>query len=189
VNVLREKDMMEGSKDSLFRMTENGIVRMRNRVYLPDNRDLKEEILKEAHESKLAIHPGSTKMYRDLKSFYWWPNMKKEIVEFVAKCVRCQHVKIEHQKPAGRLQPLLIQEWKRGEVTMDFMIGLPKSKKGNDTVWVIVDRLTKFALFLPVKMTYSVDKLTRIFINEVVRLHGISISIVSDRDPRFTSKL
>jgi hypothetical protein len=69
VNVLREKDMMEGSKDSLFRMTENGIVRMRNRVYLPDNRDLKEEILKEAHESKLAIHPGSTKMYRDLKSF------------------------------------------------------------------------------------------------------------------------
>jgi transposase InsO family protein len=72
---------------------------------------------------------------------------------------------------------------------MDFMIGLPKSKKGNDAVWVIVDRLTKFALFLPVKMTYSVDKLTRIFINEVVRLHGISISIVSDRDPRFTSKL
>ena len=79
--------------------------------------------------------------------------MKKEIVEFVAKYARCQQVKIEHQKPAGRLQPLLIPEWKWGEITIDFVMGLPKSKKGNEALWVIVDRLTNFALLLPVKMT------------------------------------
>lgn len=89
MNVLREKDKMEGSKNSPFRMAENGIIRMRNIIYLLDNRDLKEEILKEAHESKLVIHQGSTKMYKDLK-ISWWLKMKKEIAEFMAKCAPCQ---------------------------------------------------------------------------------------------------
>jgi hypothetical protein len=72
---------------------------------------------------------------------------------------------------------------------MDFVSGLPRGKKGNDAIWVIVDRLTKFTLFLPMKMTDPVDKLARLYVNEVVRLHGVSLSIVSDRDPRFTSRL
>jgi len=115
--------------------------------------------------------------------------MKREIAEYVSKCGICQQVKVEHQRPAGPLQPLQIPEWKWEMITMDFVLGFPKGRKGNDAIWVIVDRLTKSALFLPIKMTDSVDKLAKIYINEVVRLHRIPVSIVSDRDPRFTSRL
>jgi hypothetical protein len=159
------------------------------RMYLPDDQPLKREVLQEAHESRFATHPGSTKMYRDLKDCYWWPNMKKEVAEYVAKCGICQQVKVEHQKPAGFLQPLLIPEWKWENITMDFVSGLPRGKRGSDAIWVIVDRLTKSALFLAMKMTDSVEKLAKLYVDEVVRLHGVPVSIVSDRDPRFTSRL
>jgi hypothetical protein len=115
--------------------------------------------------------------------------MRKEVAGYVAKCSICQQVKVEHRKPAGLLQPLPIPEWKWEMITMDFVSGLPRGKKGNDAIWVIVDRLTKSALFLPVKMTDSVDKLAKIYVNKIVRLHGVPTSIVSDRDPRFTSRL
>jgi hypothetical protein len=115
--------------------------------------------------------------------------MKRAIIEYVFKCEICQQVKVEHQRPTGPLQPLTIPEWKWEMITMDFVLGFPKGRKGNDVIWVIVDRFMKSALFLPIKMTNSVDKLAKIYINEVVRLHGIPVSIVSDRDPRFTSRL
>jgi hypothetical protein len=115
--------------------------------------------------------------------------MRKEVAGYVAKCSICQQVKVEHRKPAGLLQQLPIPEWKWEMITMDFVSGLPRGKRGNNAIWVIVDRLTKFALFLPVKMTDSVDKLAKIYVNEVVRLHGVPTLIVSDRDPRFTSCL
>jgi len=111
------------------------------------------------------------------------------VAGYVAKCSICQQVKVEHRKPAGLLQQLPIPEWKWEMITMDFVSGLPRGKRGNNAIWVIVDRLTKFALFLPVKMTDSVDKLAKIYVNEVVRLHGVPTLIVSDRDPRFTSRL
>jgi hypothetical protein len=115
--------------------------------------------------------------------------MRKEVAGYVAKCSICQQVRVEHRKPAGLLQQLPIPEWKWEMITMDFVSGLPRRKRGNNAIWVIVDRLTKFALFLPVKMTDSVDKLAKIYVNEVVRLHGVPTLIVSDRDPRFTSRL
>jgi len=115
--------------------------------------------------------------------------MRKEVAGYVAKCSICQQVKVEHRKPAGLLQPLPIPEWKWEMITMDFVSGLPRGKRGNNAIWVIMDRLTKFALFLPVKMTDSVDKLAKIYVNEVVRIHGVPTLIVSDRDPRFTSCL
>jgi hypothetical protein len=92
-------------------------------------------------------------MYQNLKDFYWWPNMKKEVAEYVAKYGICQQVKVEHQKLAGLLQPLLIPEWKWKNITMDFVSGLPRGRGGSDAVWVIVDRLTKAAPFLAMKMT------------------------------------
>jgi len=115
--------------------------------------------------------------------------MRKEVAGYVAKCSICQQVKVEHQKPAGLLQPLPILELKWEMITMDFVSGLPRGKRGNDAIWVIMDRLTKSALFLPVKMTDPVDKLAKTYVNKVLRLHGVPISIVSDRDPRFTSRL
>jgi hypothetical protein len=111
------------------------------------------------------------------------------IDEFVSNCGICQQVKIKHQKPVGELQSLPILEWKWKDISMDFMTRLPKGKKGNDAIWVVVDQLTKSALFLPMKMTDLVDKLAKLYVNEVIRLHGVPVSIISDRDPRFTSRL
>ena len=103
-------------------------------------------------------------MYHDLKEHYWWAGLKRDVVEFVGRCLTCQQVKAEHQKPAGLLQPLDIPEWKWEHVSMDFVSGLPKTSKGHDSIWVIVDRLTKSAHFLPVRKTYSLDRLAEIYI-------------------------
>ena len=114
--------------------------------------------------------------------------MKRDIAEYVSRCLACQQIKAEHQGPAGKLQPLPIPEWKWDKITMDFISGLPRTKKGNDAIWVIVDRLTKSAHFLPIKVTFSLERLAKLYIDEIVSRHGIPISIVSDRDPRFTSR-
>ncbi|CAL1392921.1 unnamed protein product [Linum trigynum] len=113
--------------------------------------------------------------------------MKKEVAEHVLTCLLCQKVKAEHQAPAGKLQPLSIPEWKWEKITMDFVYGLPRTQKKNDAVWVIVDRLTKSAHFIPIRWGCSLELLTKKYVEEIVRLHGVPVSIVSDRDPRFTS--
>ena len=130
---------------------------------------------------------SANKMYKDLKRNFWWSNMKKDVAEFVAKCLTCQQVKIEHQRPAGVLQPLPIPEWKWDDIAMDFVTGLPPTQKGMDSIWVIVDRLTKSAHFIPIKKTWGPDRLAELYIQEIVRLHGIPKTIVSDRDGRFVS--
>ena len=144
--------------------------------------------MQEAHGSKFAIHPGNTKMYQDVKQTFWWPSMKREIAEFVSRCLHCQQVKAEHQRPAGLLQPLPIPEWKWEHISMDFVIGLPKTPKGMDSIWVVVDRLTKSAHFLPVKTTFNANQLALLNVNEIVRLHGVPMSIVSDREPKLVSR-
>ncbi|GAU39803.1 hypothetical protein TSUD_219780 [Trifolium subterraneum] len=170
-----------------FTVANDGVIQFGNRICVPNDAELKRLILEEAHKSGFSIHPGSTKMYHDLKKNYWWPNMKTEIAEFVSRCIVCQQVKIEHQKPAGPLQPLEIPEWKWEHITMDFVTGLPRNQKGEDSIWVIVDRLTKSAHFIAVKSTYKASRYAEIFLEEIVKLHGIPLSIVSDRDPTFTS--
>ena len=127
-------------------------------------------------------------MYRDLKERYWWVGMKREIAEYVAQCDVCQRVKAEHQRPAGLLQPLPIPEWKWEQIGMDFITGLPRTRSGYDSIWVIVDRLTKVAHFIPVKTTYSSNKLAELYLARIVCLHGVPKSIVSDRGSQFTSR-
>jgi len=141
----------------------------------------------EAHLSKLSIHPGSSKMYQDLRYRFWWTNMKKEIAAYVARCDTCCRVKAIHMKPAGLLQPLSFPEWKWEEVSMDFIIGLPTTRKGNDSIWVIIDRLTKSAHFIPVKIIYRPPEYADIYMAEIVKLHGIPKTIISDRGPQFTA--
>ncbi|GAU39806.1 hypothetical protein TSUD_219810 [Trifolium subterraneum] len=138
-----------------FTVADDGVIQFGSRICVPNDAELKRLILEEAHKSGFSIHPGSTKMYHDLKKNYWWPNMKTEIAEFVSRCIVCQQVKIEHQKPAGPLQPLEIPEWKWEHITMDFLTGLPRNQKGEDSIWIIVDRLTKSAHFIAVKSTYK----------------------------------
>ena len=109
--------------------------------------------------------------------------MKRDIAEFVSKCLVCQQVKVEHQKPVETLQPLLIPEWKWEHITMDFVVSLPHTQTRHDAIWVIVDRLTKLAHFLEIRSTFSLNRLAKLYIDEVVKLYGVSITIVSDRDP------
>ena len=126
-------------------------------------------------------------MYKDLKDVYWWEGMKRDIAEFVSKCLICQQVKAEHQKPAGLFQRIEIPEWKWERITMDFVTGLPRTLRGFDSTWVIVDRLTKSAHFLPVKTTYSATQYAKLYVERIVSLHGVPLSIISDRGPQFTA--
>ncbi|KAL4032939.1 hypothetical protein IC575_006022 [Cucumis melo] len=134
------------------------------------------------------MHPGSTKMYRTLKKTYWWSGMKQEIAEYVDRCLICQQVKPVRQRPGGFLNPLPVPEWKWEHITMDFLFGLPRTSSGHDGIWVIVDRLTKTTRFIPIKMTTTLDQLARLYVDKIVSQYGVPVSIVSDRDPRFTSK-
>ncbi|GAU51356.1 hypothetical protein TSUD_413040, partial [Trifolium subterraneum] len=179
--------VIEGQEND-FKMDENGVVRFRGRVCEPDVPELKRMIFDEGHKSGLSIHPGLVKMYQDLKKLFWWPRMHKEIAEYVYACLVCQKSKIEHQKPSGLLQPLSVPEWKWDSIAMDFVGGLPKTAKGNEVIWVVVDRLTKSAHFIAIKIGTLVPKLAEIYVEQIIRLHGIPSSIVSDRDPKFTSR-
>ncbi|GJY49639.1 putative reverse transcriptase domain-containing protein, partial [Tanacetum coccineum] len=158
-----------------------------NRSWLPCYGDLRTLVMHESHKSKYSIHPGSDKMYQDLKQLYWWPNMKANIATYVSKCLTCSKVKAEHQKPSGLLVQPEIPEWKWEKITMDFVTKLPKTTNGYDTIWVIVDRLTKSAHFLPMRETDPMEKLMKLYMKEVVTRHGVPVSIISDRDGRFTS--
>nr|AAX96626.1 retrotransposon protein, putative, Ty3-gypsy sub-class [Oryza sativa Japonica Group]ABA92968.1 retrotransposon protein, putative, Ty3-gypsy subclass [Oryza sativa Japonica Group] len=145
------------------------------------------ELIKD-YDMEIHYHPGSTKMYQDLKQQFWWASMRREIAEYVALCDVCQRVKAEHEKPAGLLQPLKIPELKWEEIGMDFITGLPRTSAGHHSIWVVVDRLTKVAHFIPVKTTYSGNKLAELYMARVVCLHGVPRKIVSDRGSQFTSK-
>ena len=135
----RVKEEVESGKRTDFTLSTEGILKFKDRLCVPDVSDLRKEILTEAHTTPYSVHPGTTKMYRDLKMHYWWPGMKTDVVKYVEQCLTCQQVKAEHQKPVGTLQPLDIPEWKCEDITMDFVIGLPRTKEGHDAIWVIVD--------------------------------------------------
>ncbi|KAK8659178.1 hypothetical protein V6N13_029388 [Hibiscus sabdariffa] len=173
---------------SVYSFNRDGILCFKGRYYVPDDEELKQAILKEAHSSPYAMHPGGDKMYQNLKERYRWFGMKKDISDYVAKCLTCQQVKAEHQHPSGLLQPIKIPEWKWERITMEFVVGLPLTPSKKDSVWVIVDRLTKSAHFIPVRKNYTVDKLAKLYISDIVRLHGVPLSIISDRDPKLTSR-
>ncbi|GJR59868.1 hypothetical protein Tco_1502030 [Tanacetum coccineum] len=143
-------------------------------------------------EKAFEVRPDGTrcsdKMYQDLKKLYWWPNMKAIIAEYVGKCLTCFRVKAECQKSSGLLIQPEIPTWKWERITMDFVTKLPKTSSGHDTIWVIIDRLTKSAHFIPTRETDSMETLTRLYIKEIVSRHGVPISIVSDCDSHFTSR-
>ncbi|GJR80413.1 putative reverse transcriptase domain-containing protein [Tanacetum coccineum] len=130
---------------------------------------------------------GAMKMYLNLKRNYWWSGMKRDCVKYVEKCLTCLKVKAEHQKPYGKIQPLEIPVWKWEKITMDFVSKLPRTTKKHDAIWVIVDRLTKSAHFILIREGMPVYKLAKIYVNEIVARHGVSVSIVSDIDGLFTS--
>jgi hypothetical protein len=181
-------EKIEAGKAKCFRKDDQGIVWFNNRIVVPKDEEIRQQILDEAHLSCYSIHPGSTKMYQDLKQHYWWIKMKIEIARYVAKCDTCRHVKAIHMKTVGPLQSLPIPTWKWEDISMDFIVGLPRTAKGFDSIWVIVDRLTKIAHFLPVRVKYTVATYAELYIARVLSLHGVPKTIVSDHGPQFMSK-
>ena len=114
--------------------------------------------------------------------------MKRDVTEYVSKCLMCQQVKAEHRVPSGLLNPIPIPQWKWDNIDMDFVSGLPLTQKKHNSIWVKIDKLTKSAHFIPVRIYYSMDRLAGLYMDEIVRLRSVPLSIVSDRDLRFTSR-
>ena len=182
------RDRVSKGEASCFTLDEQKILYFKNRIVVPKNMELRKRILDEAHLSRFSIHPGSNKMYQDLKQRFWWTRMKREIARYVSECDTCRRVKAIHQKPAGLLQPLTIPKWKWEDISMDFIVGLLTTSKGYDSIWVIVDHLTKSVHFIPVKTTYRMSKYVELYMSRIVVLHGVPLTITSDRGSQFVSR-
>ncbi|GJV16808.1 reverse transcriptase domain-containing protein [Tanacetum coccineum] len=183
-----ESARLQKGLDEMIKLRNDGALYYLDRIWVPLKGDVRTLIMDEAHKSKYSVHPGADKMYYDLRDRYWWSGMKKDIAVYVSKCLTCLKVKAEHQRPSSLLQQPEIPEWKWEGIVMDFVTKLPRTSSGHDTIWVIVDRLTKSAHFLPMREDYKMDRLARLYLNEIVARHGVPISIISNRDSRFTSR-
>jgi hypothetical protein len=173
-------------KSPSFSEEDEGVLWYKGRICVPNVKELNDKILHEAHESTYSIHRN--KMYHDLKATYWWYGIKRDVAQYVALCDTCPRVKVVHQRPTGLLQPLQVPEWKWEEIAMDFIVGLPRTQLGYDSIWVIVDRLTKVAHFIPIKTIYSGPQQAELYMSMIVCLHGMPEKIMSDRGTEFTLK-
>jgi hypothetical protein len=142
------KRNIKEEKSPGFSENDEGVLWYKGRICVPNIKELKDMILCEAHESAYSINPGGNKIYHDLKATYWWYGMKRDVAVYSALCNICQRVKAKHQRPAGLLQPLHVPEWKWEEIAIDFIVGLPRTQSGYDSIQVIVDQLTKVAHFI-----------------------------------------
>jgi hypothetical protein len=138
-----------------FREDAKGTLWFKEWLVVPRREALEKKILDEAHMLRYSIHPGSTKMYHDLWQQFWWTRMKREAARYVSKCDTCRKVKADYMKPGGLLQPLSILDWKCDDISMDFIVGLPMMARKFDSIWVIVDRLSKSAHFIPIHTRYD----------------------------------
>nr|GEW52325.1 putative reverse transcriptase domain-containing protein [Tanacetum cinerariifolium] len=155
-NISTPTEMMKGLYKQLERKEDGGLYLV-ERIWVPVYGNLRTLIMNEAHATRYSIHPGADKMYYDLRGLYWWPGMKKDIAMYVSKCLTCTKVKAEHQKPSGLLQQPEIPEWKWENIIMDFVNKLPRTRSRHDSIWVIVDRLTKSAHFLAKALGTQLD--------------------------------
>ncbi|GJU66249.1 reverse transcriptase domain-containing protein [Tanacetum coccineum] len=187
-NVVADALRLQKALDEMIEQRSNGTLYYLDQIWVPLKGDVRTLIMDESYKSKYFVHPGADKMYYDLRDRYWWPGMKKDIPVYVSKCLTCLKLKAEHQTPSGLLQQheILVLKWER--IAMDFVTKLPRTSSGHDTIWVIVDRLTKSAYFLRMREDYKMDRVARLYLNEIVARHGVPISIISYRDSRFTSR-
>jgi len=182
------KDSTERDKLNIKLDEANGLLYKDDRLYVPDHEPTKSFILSESHDSPLSGHVGTAKTIELVKRLFYWPKMDKEIKCYVQSCEKCQSNKASNRHPQGLLQTLPVPQEPWEQVTMDLITQLPNTKKKNDAIVVFVDKLTKMTHLVPTKTTISAPQLAEMFYKEIIRLHGIPKSIVSDRDPRFTSK-
>ncbi|GKB39730.1 putative reverse transcriptase domain-containing protein [Tanacetum coccineum] len=160
--VADEFAVLQKGLDKMIEHRSDGTLYHLDRIWVSLKGEVRMLIMDEAYKLKYSVHPGADKMYYDLRDRYWWPGMKKDIAEYVSKCLTCLKVKAKHQRLSGLLQ--------------------------QPEIPVIVDRLTKSAHFLPMREDYKMERLARLYLNEIVARHGVPISIISDRNSRFTSR-
>ena len=170
-----------------YELDDVGMLYFNKRLYVPNEDSLRKLILDKFHISHYTGHPGYQKMVTGLRKEYHWPKMKREVAEYLARRLECQQIKAEHLHLAGLLQPLPIPEWKWETISMDIITGLPRTKKNNDSIMVVVDMLSKAAHFIPVQSTYKAVQIAHIFMQNVFKLHGLPKVIMFDRDVKFTS--
>ena len=175
----------EGSKNVGKAVTmEDGLLFVKGQWYVPSNKELKNEILKAEHDSHVAGHFGQFKTLEWIKANFYWPKMDQEVEEYVRSCDSCQRNKATRQKKYGLLDPLDIPNRPCDDISMDFIVGLPESI-GHTKIWVVVDRFSKMAHFIPLSSDTPIKEIANIFLREVWRLHGLPNSVVLDRDSRF----
>ncbi|WVZ89355.1 hypothetical protein U9M48_035775 [Paspalum notatum var. saurae] len=158
---------IDDEKRACFTLDDQGVLWFKGRLVVPRDMELRKKILDEAHTSMFTMHLGSNKMYKDLEQRFWWTRMKWEIAKYVSKCDVCQKVKADHLKPAEMLQPLAVPPWKWEDIHIDFIVGLPRTQKGYDSIWVIIKRLTKSAHFIPVKTIYHAKTYAELYIARI----------------------
>jgi hypothetical protein len=184
-----KRRMQEGDpKIACFREDADGTLLFKERLVVPRKEALKKKILDEAHTSWYSIHPGSTKMYHDMRQQFWWIRMKREAAHYVSECDTCRKVKADYMKPGGLLQPLSIPEWKWDNISIYFIVSLPLTTHKFDSIWVIMDQLSKSAHFIPINTNYKVQKHAEVYVAHVLCLHGVSKTIISDRCSQFVSR-
>ncbi|WVZ52235.1 hypothetical protein U9M48_003317 [Paspalum notatum var. saurae] len=177
-------DEIDDKKKACFTLDDQGVLWFKHRLVVPKDMELRKKILDEAHTSMFTIHSGSNKMYQDLKQKFWWT----QITKYVSACDVCQRIKANHLKPTGMLQPLEILAWKWEDVHMDFIVGLPYTQKGYDSIWAGIDRLTKSVHSIPVKTTYQAKQYAKLYISRIVSLHSVPQTITSNRGSLFVSR-
>jgi hypothetical protein len=173
--------MKEGDpKITCFYEDAEGTLWLKGGLVVPKKEALK-KILDEAHTLRYSIHPGSTKMYHDLRQQFWWTRMKREAARYVADCDNCRKVMDDHMKPGELLQPLSIPEWMWDDISIEFIAGLPLTSHKFDSIWVMIDRLSKYAHFIPLHTHYDARWYVNIYIAHVLCLHGVPKMIKSNR--------
>ncbi|GKB07361.1 hypothetical protein Tco_0835645 [Tanacetum coccineum] len=155
-----EDEALSGA-DHKLKTWSDGVKYLNGRTWIPQINNMRKVVMDKAHRSRYSIHPGADKMYKDVKKYYWWPDIKKDIALYVGKCLTYAKVKAEYQKPSGLMQQLKILVWKWEQITMDFVTSLPRTTRGHDSIWVVVDQLTMSAHFLPIQKDYNMNKLAQ----------------------------
>jgi hypothetical protein len=193
---IKRRMQEDDPKFTCFHKDAEGTLQFKEKLVVPKKEALKKKILDEAHTSRYSIDPRSTKMYHDPRQHFLWTRMKHKITRYVSECDTCRKVKADYMKPGGLLQPLSILEWRWDDIrmgrwddiNMDFIVGLPLTARKFDSVWVIMDRLSKSTHFIPIHTNYNVQKYARIYIAHVLCLHGVLKTIISDRGSQFVAR-
>ena len=194
VNHTAEDEMYLRIKDKLqqqilekkyegYKLEEDGIISYKNIIYIPNVADLRRIVMDEIHQAPYSSHPRDQKTIATARKQYFWPGMKKDNAKYISKCMKFQHVKVEHQHLAGLLKPFPVLEWKCEVISMDFIIGFPTTMRQHDSIMVVVEKLTNATHFIPVKSTYNTNAIAKIFMKDIFRFHGLPKVITSYRIP------